>query len=301
MSRAESVTSAGTVRGVRRAMIVAVVGALLVASLLGIVALLGGDFGELQFRIVLTTLVVAAFGTTALCHLAVVTRAVRVVGFAGIVAGAGAAICALALIWRDWASATGPEEGLFKSFVVLSVLAVSLAHANLLLLLAGNRHRVIRAGLAATLAAIAVVATMILLPVLTDGAIPGSGDDGYWRWLGVAGIVDALGTIALPVLAAVLRPRPAPDGGAPDPATAPAQVGGGTGAGEPVRLRLDLPAGLADRLARHAGGGALENAALDAIDRGLAAAESSRPVAVGDPPTRSVPDPARPAPDVPGS
>ncbi|BBG02491.1 MULTISPECIES: hypothetical protein [Pseudonocardia] len=299
MSRAESLPSggaqhgaAGTVRGLRRAMIVAVVGSLLVASLLGIVALLGGDFGDLQIRIVLTTLVVAAFGTTALCHLAVVTRAVRVVGLAGIAASIGAAVCALLLIWRDWMSDTGPEEGLFKSLTVFTVLAISLAHANLLLLLAERRAPVIRAGLAATLLAIAIVAVMILLPVLTDGAIPGTDDGWYWRWLGVAGIVDALGTVALPVLALVLRSRPDP---APV-ATTPAAPGGGQ---DSVRLVLDLPAGLAARLSGHAGGGALENAVLDAIDRGLAAAGPPPPA--GPPSARSGPDPARSTPDVPGS
>ncbi|MEV1291092.1 hypothetical protein [Pseudonocardia sp. NPDC049635] len=311
MSRAESVEPSGAaegtdaaagpgaVRGFRRAMVVAVVVALLVASGFGIVALLGGDFGDLQFRIVLTTLVVAAFGTTSLCHLAVVTRAVRVVGLAGIVASAGAALCALTLIWRDWESSTGPGEGLFRSFVVCTVLAFSLAHANLLLLLAGRRDRLVRAGLAVTLLAIAVVAVMILLPVLTDGAVPGSGDDGYWRRLGIAGIVDALGTIALPVLASVSRARPAPAPADPAQGDPVRASGAAEPAGAPVRLVLDLPPGLAARLAAHAGGGAMENAALDVIDRGLAAAGSPAPT--GPPTTRSVPDPARTTPDVPGS
>ncbi|MBC3192467.1 hypothetical protein H7X46_15485 [Pseudonocardia sp. C8] len=195
-----------TVRGARRAMIVAVVGSLVVASAMGIVALLSGEFGDLQGRIVLTTLVVAAFGTTALCHLAVVTRAVRVVGFVGLAGSVGAAACALVLIWRDWDVPSGGEEGLFKALIVLTILAVSLAHANLLLLLSGRRHAAIRIGLAVTLIAIAVVAVMIVIPVLTDGEVPGSDDGWYWRWLGVAGIVDALGTIALPVLGLVLRP-----------------------------------------------------------------------------------------------
>lgn len=44
--------------------------------------------------------------------------------------------------------------------------------------------------------------------VLTDGEIPGGDDGWYWRLLGVAAIVDALGTIALPVLGLVLRPAP---------------------------------------------------------------------------------------------
>ncbi|MFG1635209.1 hypothetical protein ACGFKX_10285 [Pseudonocardia alni] len=229
--------AASPVRGARRAMIVAVVASLLVASLCGIVALLGGGFGDLQARIVATTLVVAAFGTSALCHLAVVTRAVRALGFAGLAASVVAAVAALWLVWGGDELVEGDGDGsVLKTLLVATIVAISLAHANLLLLLAERRRTVIRAGLGLTLAAIAVVATMLALPVITDGEVGDS--EWYWRWFGVAGIVDALGTIALPVLALVLRGRghePAATDPAPtEPAaTGPAATGtqlGSTGA-----------------------------------------------------------------------
>lgn len=204
-------------------MIVAVVASLLVASLCGIVALLGGGFGDLQARIVATTLIVAAFGTSALCHLAVVTRAVRALGFAGLAASVVAAGAALWLVWGGDGLFEGDGDGsLLKTLLVATIVAISLAHANLLLLLAERRRTVIRAGLGLTLAAIAVVATMLALPVITDGAV---GDrEWYWRWFGVAGIVDALGTIALPVLALVLRGR-RHEPAATDPAATGTQLG----------------------------------------------------------------------------
>ncbi|ANY09054.1 hypothetical protein [Pseudonocardia sp. HH130630-07] len=242
-----------TVRGVRRAMIVLVVGALVVAALLGIAALLGGEFGELQGRIVLSTLVVAAFGTTALCDLAVVTRAVRAIGFCGLAASLGAAVCALVLIWQDSMGAD-PGEYWWKSLGLLTIAAVALAHGNLLLPLADRPHRAIRAGLAVALAAIAVVAVMLALPVLTDGAVPGPSDDGYWRWFGVAAIVDALGTIALPVLVLVLR---GPAGTEPAPAS--------------VRLELELPADLVSRLDAAADGGSRSDTAVEVLRRALPA------------------------------
>ncbi|MER5671815.1 hypothetical protein [Pseudonocardia alni] len=226
--------AASPVRGARRAMIVAVVASLLVASLCGIVALLGGGFGDLQARIVATTLIVAAFGTSALCHLAVVTRAVRALGFAGLAASVAAAGAALWLVWGGDGLFEGDGDGsLLKTLLVATIVAISLAHANLLLLLAERRRTVIRAGLVLTLAAIAVVATMLALPVITDGAV---GDrEWYWRWFGVAGIVDALGTIALPVLALVLRGRghePAATATTltESAATEPASAGAATGA-----------------------------------------------------------------------
>ncbi len=199
----EQRSSSSVVRGVRRAAIIAIIASLAVAALLGIIALLSGDFGETQARILGTTLTVAAFGTTALCHLAVVARPVRVVGYVGIAASAIAAVCALVLIWGDL-----PWEQLdpvLKGLLVFGIVAASLAQANLLLLLSGRRHRVIRVALAVTLVAIGVVAVMFILPIVTDGAIPGDdGEEAWVRTLGVVGILDALGTIALPILGLVL-------------------------------------------------------------------------------------------------
>lgn len=199
----EQRSSSSVVRGVRRAAIIAIIVSLAVAALLGIIALLSGDFGETQARILGTTLTVAAFGTTALCHLAVVARPVRVVGYIGIAASAVAALCALVLIWAelDW-TVTDP---LIKGLFVSGIAAASLAQTNLLLLLSGRAHRIIRVALGATLASIGIVAIMIILPILTDGEVPGERfDETWWRIFGVVAILDALGTIALPILGLVL-------------------------------------------------------------------------------------------------
>ncbi len=270
-------------------MIVAVVASLLVASLRGIVALLGGGFGDLQARIVATTLIVAAFGTSALCHLAVVTRAVRLLGFAGLAASVVAAGAALWLVWSGDELFEGDGDGsVLKTLLVATIVAISLAHANLLLLLAERRRTVIRTGLVLTLAAIAVVATMLALPVITAGAV--GGGEWYWRWFGVAGIVDALGTIALPVLALVLRGRrehrpsstgttstgavssgttssgaTAEDDGTGTPGAAPEVAPDAA----PVRIVLDLPADLVARLDAAADGAPRDAAALRVLRNAL--------------------------------
>ena len=216
-----SSSSSTVVRGVRRAAIISIVISLAIAALLGIIALLSGEFGELQSRVLLTTLTVAAFGTTALCHLAVVARRVRVVGFVGIAASIVAAVCALVLIWSDLA--WEQIEPVLKGLAVGGIAAGSLAQANLLLLLSGRPQRAIRVALAVTLGSIGVVAVMILVPILTDWEIPGAeAAEAYWRFFGVIAILDALGTIALPILGLVLRravgaeSSPASDGLTPE-------------------------------------------------------------------------------------
>lgn len=191
--------------GLRRTAIVFVIVSLSIAALLGIVTLFTGEFGEIQTKIMLTTLLVAAFSITALCHLAVVGRAPRVVGFVGVAVSATALVLGLVLLWRSWETWNDVWEGVVKSFVLLSILAVSLAQANLLLLLAGRRHRAVRIGLVATLMCIALIVLLVAPPIITNGDIPGEHGDVYWRIVGVVGILDALGTIVVPVLGRVYR------------------------------------------------------------------------------------------------
>ncbi|MFP7760156.1 hypothetical protein [Marisediminicola sp. LYQ85] len=213
--------SMNTVRRLRRAAVIAVLVSLVAAAVIGIVAVLSGDFGEVQGRILLTTLLVAAFGITALCHLAVLGRPVRVMGFVGIAVSAVAVLSAAVLIWADWSTIDDISDTLWKAFGVGGVLAVALAHTNLMLLLAQRTSPVLRAGLWATVALIGILALLIILPIVTDGEIPGDAYEGYTRVVAVVAILNVLGTITLPVMARFLR-DPATEPGAPvAPATHP--------------------------------------------------------------------------------
>jgi len=194
-----------TLTGVRRAAILFVIVSLALAALLGIVTLLTGRFGEVESKILLTTLLTAAFAITSLCHLAVVGRALRVVGFVGIAASVLALALGLALIWVSWETWNGTWDVVLRFFMTLAIVSGSLAQANLLLLLAARQQRVIRVGLLVTLGAIALLATLVCLTILTQGEIPGDDGDFYWRFVGVVAIIDVLGTIVLPVLGRVFR------------------------------------------------------------------------------------------------
>lgn len=187
-------------RGLRRAAVILIVVSLVAAAGLGIAVLFGTGFGDVQGKILVTTLVIAAFSITALCHLAIVGRALRVVGWVGIAASLGALVAALVLIWSDgslWSS------DWWKALWILTVLAVTLAQANLLLLFASRQRTPVRVALWGTLGAMTVVAVMIWVPILTDGRV-GDGD-AYWRWFGAFAILDALGTILVPILGLLLK------------------------------------------------------------------------------------------------
>jgi hypothetical protein len=200
MSESVRPAAVSAVRGVRRIAVLFIIVSLSLTALVGIVTLLTATFGDLQGKIVLTTLLVAAFSITALCHLAVAERALRVVGFVGIGASAIALVLGSVLIWASWENWNTGWEQMLKAFATASVIAVSLAHANLLLLLAERRSPVLRSALFITVAFIAVLAILIIVPILTDGEIPGENGEVYWRVLGVVAILDVLGTVVLPVI-----------------------------------------------------------------------------------------------------
>lgn len=263
----ESDRRPGKVGIARRAAVYAIIVSFSLAAVVGIIALLSGEFGETQGRILLTTVLLGATSITALCHLAIADRAMRVVGVVGLAASSVALVTGLVLIWRDWDS-PGFDD-LLKAFATAGVVAVSFAHANLLLLLAGRRRLVIRIGLAVTLVMIAAVAVMLILPILSEGEIPGPRNgETYWRLFGVVGILDVLGTVVVPVLAIFLRDAPAVE---VVDAAGDALVDAARG---DERLVLSLPAEVARTLHGRAAADGVDapEAALAALRRGLDAA-----------------------------
>lgn len=251
-----------TLKGIRRAAIIVVIASLVIAAILGIIALIGGTFGDIQSKILLTTLTIGLFGITILCHLAIVGRAARIVGYVGLVTSIAALVPPLVLIWTPWQVLGGSSDGWARAFGILTVLAVSLAQANLLLLLVGRPQRAVKVILWATLVMMTIVAIMIILPISTNGDIPGRNGDDYWRWFAAIAILDVLGTITLPVIGLVLRPR---DAVAAAAATPPIATG----------PTIPVPGALAERIAvsAAAAGQDPELHALAALERAFPAAE----------------------------
>ncbi|NYJ02491.1 hypothetical protein HNR19_003189 [Nocardioides thalensis] len=189
-------------RDLRRIVIAVVIGSFSVAALMGIAALLGGgEFGEAEGRVLLTTLVIGIESVAVLCYLAVAGRPLAFVGGLGAVVSLVATGTALLLVWgRE------PEfdSDIWKLLGVSITLAATLAQASLLIGLVRRPH--LQPPLWLTMAAAGVVALMILGPILQESD-PG-GD--YWRVFGVVAILDVLGTLVLVALAAFGRRADAP-------------------------------------------------------------------------------------------
>lgn len=171
----------------RKAVATLTIGSFSVAALMGIIALLGGgDFGEGEARVLMTTLIVGSASICMLCYLATGGTRWAPVGVAGAVVLVLPVTTALILVWSDW---DGELEGLLKTFGIGVVAAVTLAQICLLLGVAGAR-----AGLRWVLGATVVLAG--ILAVLVGGLILEALDgDDIWRPLGVVAILDVLGTL----------------------------------------------------------------------------------------------------------
>lgn len=210
MSTAQNQDTARTIKGIRRIAVWTVIVSLVITAAIGIYTIVSGEFGETQGKVMLTTLAVAGFSILALCHLAVVNRDVKVFGWIGIGTSGIALGLGATLIWWNWDDMMYQPSDLYmnltKAFATTALIAVSLAHANLMLLLQNAPLRWIRVALNVALVLIAIVPTLVIPVIFSDGNFPPqSFADVYWRFFGVILILDALATIALPVTTLIVR------------------------------------------------------------------------------------------------
>lgn len=225
MSTTQDSEAGRAIKGVRRIAVWTVIVSLVITALIGIYTIVSGEFGETQGRVMLTTLAVAGFSILALCHLAVFNRDVKIVGWIGISTSGLALVLGTILIWWNWNDFSYQPSDLYtnimKSFATTALIAVSLAHANLMLLLQNAPLRWIRAALNVALVLIAIVPTLVIPVIMSDGNFPPqSFQDVYWRFFGVILILDALATIALPVTTLIVRSQRKHDEPVAAPATA---------------------------------------------------------------------------------
>jgi MFS family permease len=206
----------------RKVIVRVTIGSFSLAALLGIFALLlGGEFGQNQFRVLLTTLLVGGASIAVLCYLATAGKPSQPVGVAGGVVVLVPFVTALLMIWGD--AENGPSQAVLKTFGIGTTVAVTLAQTSLMLTLGERGRPGVRRILLGTLALAAVLAVMA--SALIAGFTPAE-DGYYYRLLGVVAILDVLGTV---VVAALMK------------------FGGGDR--ERARVEVHLPPDLADSVA----------------------------------------------------
>jgi len=200
--------SSAALKGLRRALVIIIIVAFAAAAAIGIWMIVAGgnSVSETTSKILGTTALIGGVSLTALCHLAIVGRAIRVVGFVGLIASLAMLVTGLVMIWQPYDSMNYDfmrEWG--RAFQLSLIAAVFLAQVNLLLLLSQRKHRAIQISLYVTFTAIALLYALGIWTLYQDD--PNQAWPDFWRFIAVAAIIDALGTIVTPVLGLVLKKK----------------------------------------------------------------------------------------------
>ena len=157
--------------------------ALFVSALIGIFIFLVGNFGETEFRLLLTTLTVGGYSLTGLCSATNQKRSeLKFFSTIGMLISVIGFVVTLGAIWEiiDF-------NNIWKTMVVFIILSVAIAHISLLLLVSPKSENV-RYSLIATIVFVSTVALMLIKSTLTEF----EESEFYFRLLGVFSILDVL-------------------------------------------------------------------------------------------------------------
>jgi hypothetical protein len=165
------------------------IAALSLSALIGIYIFVAGDFGEMEIKTLITTLSLSFFSITSLgCTVAMERQRVVWLTVPGLVVSGVAFFWSLLLIWAEWHS-----EPSAKGMVILVLFAFSFAQGSLLELprLRGRAAWTFPA----TLTCIAGLALLLSGMIVFE-----LDDEFFFRLAGVLGILDASGTLSIPIL-----------------------------------------------------------------------------------------------------
>ncbi|WP_434811736.1 hypothetical protein [Microbacterium sp. bgisy189] len=205
---------------VRRVVVWVVVVSFVLAAVAGIAALLGGGMDETVWRILGTTALSGVFSIAVLCCATLLERRTKVFGAIGIGVSIVTLVLLLGLVWEliPW------DDIVTKLAVTGSIATAHFAVASLLLLLVDRRRTPVRVALVTTLALLGVTFLVATFGIWNEDAF----GDAYWRVLGIALILAALGVVVVPVMSLLLRDDVAAAAAAPvapaDPTIVSAQL-----------------------------------------------------------------------------
>ena len=169
--------------------------ALSFGALMGVYVLIFEDFGELQSKILFTTLSFGGFSITGLCaSIWHDKRKFLFLSYCGMVTSILGFLYSFLLIWEII------DEHLFdfemlKPLLVLIILSVALAHACLILLV-HKKSSLLTFVLTMTFVCTSVISLMLIGMIIWEWKVK----EPFFRTLGVLAILGALGTISLPIL-----------------------------------------------------------------------------------------------------
>lgn len=180
----------------RKFLLSVIITSLSITAMLGIISVLLTGLGETGAKILGSAIGVDVASVLTLCCAGPAKSAWhRAVQVTGILSASLGVVTGLFVIWR-LAAASGLQEGMTRTAVVLLLLAAASAHASLVLAWR-TCNRPMRIVVPATILCTAVATVLIGNYVVFPGFAP---DRGYLRALTAVLILDALGTILILLL-----------------------------------------------------------------------------------------------------
>lgn len=178
-----------TIAQFKRLSLGSLIGFLSLSAILAIGALLTGEFGSTQVKVILTTLTISGASICAMaCSAFIEKRGGSAVGVIGILSAVVAAGLMIGGIWGE-----SGDELYWKSTVTTIVVSVALAHSLLLLLpVVAPIYRWSQVAMGLTDIALA---SLVLIAVWDDIS-----DAGFFRLIGVAAVLVVLFTLVVPIL-----------------------------------------------------------------------------------------------------
>ena len=214
---------------VRPIMLRVVIASLVVAAVVAIVSIATANFGETSWRLIATAVLFTAFALFSWYDADVSSK--RSTPFA-LVSFAVSIYLFVAGMVKIWAPDRAPADPYayepwsafdgFGGWLVVALIArVALLHVHLVLATGARlRYPVMSVVTSVTLVLVATLAVLLTLPFLFTSLDPG---EPYWRAVGVVAVLDALGTVLVPLGYQLFA---GPSGPAPGPAPASVTASG---------------------------------------------------------------------------
>ena len=200
--------------GARRVSIILTIIFLSIAAIIGIIALLTGEWGTLQTKIIGTTLLAAALSIVLLVHLSIFEQIPKILFWFTLILGAISFVASIVMLWYEWnwSAYVWPNEPdwyqyyelLWKVIWLGWLYSAYLTHLNLLLIVKRTQNTVIQVVFWATMLVSTAIVVILSILIFTDGDFWFEGLD---RILGTLLILWVLGTIVMPILGRVFQTR----------------------------------------------------------------------------------------------
>jgi hypothetical protein len=208
MAAAAPVLGPGRRNDITRLVLRLVAGSLCVATIAAVVAIVSGDFGDGDWKVIGSSVLIALASSTGGAGVGLRSRGTGAAVILGTVVVAASAAAFALVNYGMWSDVDG--DAFWRVTGIAAIVALDGAHACFVL----DRRRSTDSP-AVGLATSVAVLTAALSGTFGILAVTGLADDGPWQLLAVVLVVQLLATALAPIIRRMAAERPAPAAGVP--------------------------------------------------------------------------------------